>query len=306
MSDPFAHSLNLKHGTRDMLKRLAAVLILAVVVAPDAHAQIRASERGAVSQTIDGTTITVDHGRPQARGRTDLWGGVTPWGKVWTPGANWATTIETNRDITINGHDLAAGKYSVWFEVQPEEWTVILDPQARRFHLMPPEPSENQVRFPIRPGTGPYVEVLTWSFPAVKPTGGSIQMAWGEATATLDIGVHPSQPITVTADFAERFVGSYQLSLEEPLGGQTVNFEITYENEVLVAHWDNPPLPRLAVLWLAPLGAGMFNIVELEQGEIFDIVQDVVLEFTPLDGQANKFELRVIGDLMWGSAVRTQ
>lgn len=306
MPGRFTHSVTLIHGSPNMLKRLCAVLILAAVFTVDADAQIRASERGAVSQTIDGTTITVDHGRPQARGRTDLWGGVTPWGKVWTPGANWATTIETSRDITINGHDLAAGKYSVWFEVQPEEWTMILDPQARRFHLIPPEVSDNQVRFPIRPGTGPHVDVLTWSFPAVKPTGGTLQMAWGEATATFDIGVQPSQPITVTADEAERYVGSYQFSLEEPMGGQTVNFEITYENERLVGHWDNAPLPRLGHIWLAPLGAGMFNMVELEEGEIFDIVTDVVFEFTPLDGQANKFEFRVIGDLLWGSAERTQ
>lgn len=289
-----------------MFKRLCAVLILVTVLATDANAQIRASERGAVSQTIDGTTITIDYGRPQARGRDDLWGGVTPWGKVWTPGANWATTVETSRDITINGHELAAGKYSVWFEVQPEEWTVILDPQPRRFHLMPPAESTDQVRFPIRPDTGPHVEMLTWSFPAVGPTGGTVQMAWGDATATFDIGVHPSQPITVAPNVAERYVGSYTFALEEPLGGQTVKFEITYENERLVGHWENPPLPRLGLIWLAPLGAGMFNMVELEDGEIFDIVKDVVFEFTPLDGRANKFEFRVIGDLLWGSAERTQ
>jgi hypothetical protein len=287
-----------------MLKRICAVIILGTILTVDAAAQIRASERGAVSQTIDGTTITIDHGRPQVRGRDDLWGGVTPWGKVWTPGANWATTLETSRDITVNGHALAAGKYSVWFEVQPEEWTVILDPQPRRFHLMPPEPSENQLRFPVRPGTGPHAEMLTWSFPAVNPTGGTLQMAWGEATATLDIGVHPSQPITVTADVAERYVGTYRFSLAEPLGGQTVTFEITYENEHLVGNWHDAPRPRLAQIWLAPLGAGMFNMVELEEGEIFDIVHDVVFEFTPLDGQATKFEFRVIGDLLWGSAVR--
>ena len=49
---------------------LAAVLITALV-AP-AAAQIRASERGTVSQTVDGTVITVDYSRPRIRGRDSV------------------------------------------------------------------------------------------------------------------------------------------------------------------------------------------------------------------------------------------
>ncbi len=110
-------------------------------------AQLRASERGRVTQTVDGTTISLDYGRPQARGRVNLFGDQVPWGEIWTPGANWATTIDVNKDITINGHSLATGKYSMWLQVQEEEWTAIFDPQPRRFHLMPPAEADNQVRF---------------------------------------------------------------------------------------------------------------------------------------------------------------
>ncbi len=42
-------------------------MLLAAVV--PAQAQIKASERGGVHQTIDGTTITIDYARPRARGR---------------------------------------------------------------------------------------------------------------------------------------------------------------------------------------------------------------------------------------------
>ncbi len=260
-----------------MTIRLLVPLIALTVVAPHAHAQIRASERGTVSQMIDGTTITIDYGRPQVRGRDDLWGGVTPWGKVWTPGANWATTIDVDKDITINGHDLATGTYSMWFEVQPDVWTVILDPEPRRFHLMPPPPGDSagQVRFTVHPDTRSHVEMVSWWFPEVRSTGATLQMAWGTLGATFDIGVKPSRPVTASADLAERIVGSYRFDVGPQLGGQTAQFDISFENDHLVAHWENSPVPLLVRFWLAPIGAGMFYPVELEDDEIFGVVTDV-------------------------------
>ncbi len=289
-----------------MTIRLLVPLIALAIVVPDAHAQIRASERGTVSQMIDGTTITIDYGRPQVRGRDNLWGGVTPWGKVWTPGANWATTIDVDKDITINGHELPTGTYSMWFEVQPDVWTVILDPEPRRFHLMPPPPGDSagQVRFTVHPETGSHVEMVTWWFPEVRATGATLQMGWGTLGATFDIGVKPSRPVTASADLAERIVGSYRFAVGPFLGGQTVQFDISFENDHLVARWENPPVPRLAKFWLGPIGAGMFYPVELEDDEIYGVVTDIVFEFTPLDGQATKFELRALGDELWGSAER--
>lgn len=277
---------------------------LAITLPTAAFAQIRASERGAVSQTVDGTTITIDYGRPQTRGRTNLFGGEVPWGKVWTPGANWATTLEVNRDITVDGHALAAGTYSVWLAVNEDTWTAIFDPQPRRFHLMPPPEAANQVRFGVTPTTAPHAEVLTWSFPSVRPTGATLQLAWSTTAISFDIGVAPSRPIEVAADFAERFVGSYRLQLMGALGDGQVGFEISYENDRLVAHWESPPVPRLGEVWLISLGAGMFAPAELMDGELFDIVMDLIFEFTPVDGRATGFELRALGDALWGAAER--
>jgi len=59
------------------------------------------------------------------------------WGDLWTPGANWATTLEVDRDIKLNGHAVPAGKYSAWMRVQPEEWTVFLNGEARMYHDTP-------------------------------------------------------------------------------------------------------------------------------------------------------------------------
>lgn len=293
-----------------MIKRSIAVLALGTWIASttvDASAQIRASERGAVSQTIDGTTITIDYSRPQARGRDSLFGGVVPWGKVWTPGANWATTIEVSREVTLNGHALAAGTYSVWMEVQPDEWTAIFDPEPRRFHLFAPPKSEGQVRFAVRPEMqGTHTEVLTWSFPSVRPTGATLRLAWGETGVPFDVGVMPSRPVTVAPEVAERYVGSYELQHQGMLGTAQVRFDIVYENERLVGTWEQAPNPLLETIWLVHLGEGMFFPAETKDGELVDVVSDLVLEFTPLEGQATHFEIRALGDALWGSAERAK
>ncbi len=267
-------------------------------------AQLRASERGQVSQTVDGTTISLDYGRPQVRGRENLFGGVVHWGEIWTPGANWATTIEVSNSITINGHSLAKGKYSMWLQVQEEGWTAIFDPQPRRFHLMPPPEADNQVRFAVTPEPGEHVEMLTFSFPAVKPTGATLQLAWSTTTVSFDIGVQPSRDLTIAADFAERYVGSYDMTLRPPLGTNTVPFVIRYENERLVATWESGPSARLKEFWMISLGEGMFAPGELDDGELFDIVMDVIFEFRPYEGNARGFELRALGDAVWASAER--
>jgi hypothetical protein len=75
-----------------------ACLTLLLLVPAGLSAQMRASERGAVSQTIDGTVITIDYSRPQVRGRDSLFGGVEKWGAVWTP-RQLRDDAEVNRPI---------------------------------------------------------------------------------------------------------------------------------------------------------------------------------------------------------------
>jgi hypothetical protein len=284
---------------------LAAALGVAATFGIPSHgtAQIRASERGGTSQLVDGTTIRVEYGRPQARGR-ELYGEVIPWGKVWT-GANWATTLEIDKDITINGHALKAGKYSVWLQIQPEEWTAIIDPQPRRFHIMPPPESDDQLRFPVRPQAGKHVEILTWTFPEVRPTGTKLQFAWGEKTVAFDIGVQPSRPLTTLPEIAERVTGSYRLQNGEPLGGTEVSFDVRYEDGRLIAKWEGSPNPLLAEPFLVSLGEGMFVPGERdEHGELVDVLMELIFEFTPVEGRATGFELRALDDELWGTARR--
>ena len=89
---------------------LWALTFLEVGSAPPSLGQVKASEPATVSQTIDGTEIALAYSRPRARGRDSLFGKVVTWQEVWTPGANWATTLEVSRNVRVNGHQLPLGK----------------------------------------------------------------------------------------------------------------------------------------------------------------------------------------------------
>jgi hypothetical protein len=84
--------------------------VASLALAPVLPAQIVASERAMVAQTVDGTRITVNYSRPRARGRTNIYGGMEKWGTTWTPGADDATTLEVSRPVQLLGLTVPKGR----------------------------------------------------------------------------------------------------------------------------------------------------------------------------------------------------
>jgi hypothetical protein len=168
-----------------------AILTLALLAMPQVVCgQVRLSEKATVSQVINGTTITLEYYRPVARGREALFGSVVRWGETWTPGANWATTLETSRDIQLNGQRVPRGKYSVWMiTAQDSAWTVFLHKDARLFHTRRPRGTDDDVaRFQATPVTAPQLEALMWYFPNIQRDSAVLRMHWG--TTAIDMRVH--------------------------------------------------------------------------------------------------------------------
>src|SRR5574338_345109 len=140
-------------------------------VSAEAQMQLQASEASSVSQTVDGTKLTVTYSRPRARGRHGLFGTQVKWGSTWTPGANLATRLDVSKDVTIADNQVPKGAYSVWFVVDREQWQMVLDKDTALFHTTPPKARPGQVRFPVSREKVPFTEVLTWSIPAWSSTG---------------------------------------------------------------------------------------------------------------------------------------
>src|SRR3979411_1876371 len=197
-------------------RSITVALTMLAAASPQAHAQVRASERATVSQTVDGTVITVDYGRPQLRGRDSLWGKVIPHEEIWTPGANLSTSLQVSRDVKIAGQPLPAGKDSLWMVTKPGEWKLHVHRNATLFHTRPPKLDDMLLSIPVTPANGEKVEMLTFDFPRVWAEGTELRFRWGTTTVPVEILVQPSYPtIAMSAEQLAPYLGSYSVTFQD-------------------------------------------------------------------------------------------
>jgi hypothetical protein len=145
------------------------------------------SQRGTVSQRINDTVLTIDYSRPVARGR-ELFGALVPYGRIWCPGADDATTIEVTTRVTIEGQELPQGKYSVWAEPQAEKWILIFNRRHTVWHTRYPA-GQDALRVEATPRTGAHMETLAFYFPVVDGKKGELVLHWGTVVVPLSIEV---------------------------------------------------------------------------------------------------------------------
>jgi hypothetical protein len=200
---------------------IGATLILAAATAlsaqqkkpsPDGLASTEVSGRyvGAEPVYIGGKWIEISYGRPIKRGR-DLWGSGADYGQmlnngapVWRAGADNSTYLMTQATIVINGKTLEPGGYSMFIDLKPEQWTLIVSNwQPQRFYnpanreelwgAFRYTPDKDIVRMPMALSTLPYsMDQLTWAFLDMTDAGGKIALMWDKVMATA--------PFTVAKD----------------------------------------------------------------------------------------------------------
>lgn len=283
---------------------VVALVSLGLVCSPTSaqvRAQVRASERATVSQQVDGTIISVDFSRPRARGR-ELFGGIVPWGEVWTPGADWATNIEFSRDVTVNGHAVRAGKYSIWMVPRPDEWEVHFNVNPYLFHNQAPDPASSFVSFSVTPETASYVEPLSWYFPDFAPDGTTLRMHWGAQFVTLDIQTEPSTHANpLTESEAAPYLGRFDVIMTSSDGTVSPNIEVKFVAREGKIFWQSP---QLFDAELVPTSTPhTFDWVILRDGEVFT-TEGVPILFDFVDGRAEAFKVLAYSGHVWISGAR--
>jgi hypothetical protein len=256
--------------------------------------QVRASERGSVSQTVDGTVITVDYARPVARGRDTLFGTVVHWGETWTPGANWATTLEVSRAVQLNGQPIPAGKYSMWMVPRADSaWTVLLSTKEKLFHTQKPDSASRFASFTVEPRSGPQTDVLTWSFPEVNGEGAALQLQWGTTLVPLRLSVGPSRPVARAGRALAPYLGTYRLRFEADSGGTPYEETVElFEQDGVLRARSSEPWPGMDPEFdLIPEGDG-FASRFYQNGKVYEEDRETLVVFRMERGRAVGFELR--------------
>ena len=206
-----------------MMRKLTATLaiILAMTAFAIAQGGRPASPAGTAATEIGGKYdnaaepsykggkwIEITYGRPIKRGR-DVFGGTgdkygkvaNPDAPVWRAGANYSTQLKTEVPLTINGKTIAPGTYTMFIDLKPNNWRLIISNWKAQTHHDPKNtgeiwgafgytPDKDVVRAPMTASTLPWsVDQLTWAFTDMTDAGGTIMIMWDKTAASLPFKV---------------------------------------------------------------------------------------------------------------------
>ena len=264
----------------------------------DALAQARLSEKGVVAQTVGNTTITVEYYRPVARGRASIFPNVVHWGERWTPGANWATTIDVDHDVKVEGQLLPKGRYSLWATPRPDTWTIDFHRSARRFHLSRPDSTDRQLRVSVHADSGAHTEILTFDFPEIATGATTLRLRWGTMVVPLHVSMI-APPLTMVAKANRaRFTGRYDVevfALEPGRLNRHIVVDIVDTDDAL--RWrdvENPGQPLREAIFSPSPGSDdeLTRALRAPDGQWWTQA-GIVVAFSMAGGHATGFEVRI-------------
>jgi hypothetical protein len=154
-----------------------------------------------------GKWIEITSGRPLKRGR-DMFGSGANYGKVanpdapvWRAGANVTTQLKNEVPVIINGKTVAPGTYTLFIDLKPDNWTLIVSNWRAQSRYDPNNkteiwgaydytPDKDVVRASMKLETLPHsFEQLTWQFLDMTDSGGAIAIVWDKTLAAVPFSI---------------------------------------------------------------------------------------------------------------------
>ena len=162
------------------------IAIIAPVVSADAQ-QSPASPPGTASVTFaDGKTVTINYSRPSMRGR-QIFGGLVPYGQVWRTGANAATSLKTDVDLTIGGANVPAGSYTLYSIPNENGWKLIINKETGQWGTKYDESQDlARVDMKVSKNASP-TEQFTISLDKTSGTAATLKLDWASTTASVNV-----------------------------------------------------------------------------------------------------------------------
>jgi hypothetical protein len=167
---------------------LLAFLVLGL--APAQMKKAPGSPAMTAETTVGGKTISIKYAAPSVRGRQIFGdGGLIshdPNYPVWRAGANSATALHTDANLSLGGLKVPAGNYTLFVDVKdPDKWTLIVSKTTGEWGLAYPGASEDLGRVPMRMSKpASLVEQLKYEI-----NGHTITLLWENHSASVDFEV---------------------------------------------------------------------------------------------------------------------
>jgi hypothetical protein len=165
-----------------------AVILAIIATCISARAQQSpASPPGTATFTFaDGKTITINYSRPSARGR-QIFGGLVPYGQVWRTGANAATSLKTDVNLTIGNANVPAGSYTLYTIPEEKKWTLIINKQTGQWGTSYDEKQDlARVEMKASKNASP-TEQFTIGFDQTSGAAAVLKLDWADTIAKVDV-----------------------------------------------------------------------------------------------------------------------
>jgi tetratricopeptide (TPR) repeat protein len=119
-----------------------------------------------------------------------VWGGIVPFGwnkqgfgsgteAPWRAGANENTVIEFTHDAKVEGQQVPAGIYGLFFVINKDNsGEVILSKDSRSWGSFWYDAKRDALRSKIKLRDGPHTEILTYDFNNLTKNGAELLLSW--------------------------------------------------------------------------------------------------------------------------------
>jgi hypothetical protein len=152
--------------------------------------QKRISPHESVTCTVDGARLTITYGRPSMRGRA-IFGALVPYDRVWCPGADEATTLESTKPVRFGSIAVPPGPHTIWMLPTSDVWSLVISKEPSGFHTRyNPRADLGRVGMSKRLLDAP-VEQLTFTIDITPAGGGVIVMSWEKTAVSAPFVVTP-------------------------------------------------------------------------------------------------------------------
>ena len=174
------------------------ILASALIAAAPLMAQNRApgSPAATASATIGGKSISIKYSSPAVRGREgkifskDGLISHDPHYPVWRGGANAATTLTADGNITIGDLKVPAGTYTLFVDISdPDNWSLIVNKQTGQWGLAY-DGSHDLGKTKMTMSKPPaMVENLVYTLKDNGGGKGTLTLAWENHSASVPVSV---------------------------------------------------------------------------------------------------------------------
>ena len=134
---------------------------------------------------IGSSHITIKYYAPAVRGR-QIWGGLVPYDEVWVTGAHRATSFEINKDFTIEGKVIKAGKYALFTIPGKERWIFIINKKWDQHLADDYNVSDDVIRVEVAPKVlNESLERLKYRIKPLANNAGELEIQWEKISLTI-------------------------------------------------------------------------------------------------------------------------